>query len=171
MALTIGSWRDFYMMAGGAIAAMTGLLFVAMSIHLSDILNKPGLMRNVSVAMYGMLFQLVFCGFMLLPGVTIFEVGIAVTAGGLVFAAAYLRFANPRNMSDRVANSSMGFLAAGIGLALIAGWSWALYLYAGVLGVSVVALVRLCWRLLTMAMTGLRPAVTPVREYPRAGAG
>ena len=46
-------------------------------------------------------------------------------------------------------------LSAPIGVLLILGWAPALYLYALVFGLTVASLVRLCWRLLTMAMTGL----------------
>ena len=30
-------WRDYFVMVGGGAAALTGLVFVAMSLHLSDI--------------------------------------------------------------------------------------------------------------------------------------
>jgi hypothetical protein len=38
---------------------------------------------------------------------------------------------------------------------MMVGWAPALYMYALIFGLSVASLVRLCGRLLTMAMTGL----------------
>lgn len=151
----MAAWHDFYVMAGGAIAALTGLLFVAMSIHLKEILAKPNLTRNVAVSLYGMLSQLLFCGFMLVPGLTHQVAGAVVIVIGLSFVLGYLVFGRPRGPFDTISNSVMGFLGVIVGLLLMAGWTEALYAYAVILGVAVFALVRLCWLLLTMAITGL----------------
>jgi hypothetical protein len=152
----IDSWHDFYVMAGGALAALTGLLFVAMSIHLREILAKPKLTRNVAISLYGMLAQLLLCGFMLVPGLTLQGAGVAVMLLGGSFGVGYLVFGAPRGPADSIANSGIGFLAALSGLMLIAGWAEAIYVYAAILGIAVFGLVRLCWMLLTMAITGLR---------------
>jgi hypothetical protein len=34
-------WRDYFVMVGGGAAALTGLVFVAMTLHLEDIVNNP----------------------------------------------------------------------------------------------------------------------------------
>jgi hypothetical protein len=151
----IAEWHDFYVMSGGALAALTGLLFVAMSIHLREILAKPKLTRNVAISLYGMLSQLLFCGFMLVPGLTVQTAGAAMAGVGLTFAAGYLAFGKPRGPADTIANSGMGLLGVCVGAMLMAGWSEALYAYAAILAATVFALVRLCWKLLTMAITGL----------------
>jgi hypothetical protein len=142
-------------MAGGALAALTGLLFVAMSIHLTEILVKPKLTRNVAMGLYGMLSQLLFCGFMLVPGLTLQTAGVVMAMVGLTFALGYLAYGRPRGPADSIANSGMGLLGALVGAMLFAGWSEALYAYAAILAVTVFSLVRLCWKLLTMAITGL----------------
>lgn len=159
---TIGAWRDFYMLGGGTVATLTGLLFVAISIHLGEILAIRPLTRNIAVAVYGILYQLSFAGFMLVPGVTLFEVGLVILTGGIVFAVASLRVGSFRSRVDTWTNVSFGLMCTPIGVLLMAGWSPALYLYAVVFGLTVASLVRLCWRLLTMAVTGLKaqaPAV------------
>lgn len=142
-------------MAGGALAALTGLLFVAMSIHLREILAKPKLTRNVAISLYGMLSQLLLCGFMLVPGLTLQVAGGAMVIVGLTFVIGYIAFGAPRGPSDSISNAGMGLIGVLIGATLLAGWSAGLYAYAAILGVTVFALVRLCWRLLTMAITGL----------------
>jgi hypothetical protein len=45
--------------------------------------------------------------------------------------------------------------SSAIGVLMMLGWAPALYLYAFVFGLSVASLVRLCWRLLAPAITGL----------------
>ena len=152
----IAAWRDFYVMGGAALATLIGLLFVAISLHLEKILEVRPLTRNLEVALYGVVFQLVFCGFMLAPNVTLTEVGIVIILAALFFAGFSIRFMTYRGRFDTLANVSFALLSTPIGILLIAGWAPALYLYAVVFGLTVASLVRLCWRLLTMAMTGLR---------------
>ncbi len=140
---TIGAWRDFYILGGGAIATLTGLLFVAMSILLGEILAVRPLTRNIEVALYGILFQLSFCGFMLVPGVTL-DAGLLIVAAGIGFALASLRVGSYRSRVDTWTNVSFGLLCTPIGVLLMAGWAPALYLYAFVFGLTVASLVRLC---------------------------
>lgn len=153
---SISAWRDFYIMGGAALATLIGLLFVAMSLHLKEILAVRPLTRNLEVALYGVVFQLAFCGFMLMPGVTLAEVGVLIIAAAVVFAGFSIRFTTYRSRFDTLMNISFALLSTPIGFLLIAGWAPALYLYAAVLGLTVASLIRLSWRLLTMAMTGLQ---------------
>ena len=48
MAYDAQTWQNFYLMVGGAAAAPTGLLFVAMSIHAREIIAHP-LLSNRAV--------------------------------------------------------------------------------------------------------------------------
>jgi hypothetical protein len=49
------AWKDFYLMLGGSIAALTGLLFVAFSLHLAEISKTP----HFRVRAFGNTFELV----------------------------------------------------------------------------------------------------------------
>lgn len=153
---TISAWRDFYIMGGAALATLIGLLFVAMSLHLKEILAVRPLTRNLEVALYGVVFQLAFCGFMLAPNVTLWEIGLLIIIAAVAFAVFSIRFSTYRGRFDTIANVSFAVLSTPIGILLITGWAPALYLYAGIFGLTVASLIRLCWRLLTMAMTGLQ---------------
>ena len=54
------AWHDLYIMLGGAAAALTGLFFVAMSIHLNEILRIPflrGFARNNTIMMVDSLIR------------------------------------------------------------------------------------------------------------------
>jgi hypothetical protein len=166
----IAAWRDFYIMGGGALATLMGLLFVAISLHLREVLAVRPLTRNLEVALYGVVFQLVFCGFMLAPGVTMAEVGVLILVAAALFAGFSLRFSTYRGRYDTLANVTFSLLSTPIGVLLILGWAPALYFYAVIFGLTVASLVRLCWRLLTMAMTGLKPdqdGAAGVREQLR----
>lgn len=162
-------------MGGAALATLIGLLFVAMSLHLEKVLAVRPLTRNLEVALYGVVFQLAFCGFMLVPGVTLAEVGAVIIAAAFVFAAFSIRFSTYRGRWDTLLNISFALLSTPIGILLILGWAPALYLYAVVFGLTVASLIRLCWRLLTMAMTGLRAepdrGSLQARSRPASSAG
>ncbi|HET7465884.1 MAG TPA: hypothetical protein VFL29_04405 [Candidatus Dormibacteraeota bacterium] len=165
--MTIVAWRDFYIMGGAALATLLGLLFVAMSLHLKEILAVRPLTRNLEVALYGVVFQLVFCGFMLVPNVTLVEVGAVILVAAVVFALFSIRFATFRGRFDTMVNVSFALLAAPVGVALMLGWAGGLYVYAAIFGLTVASLIRLCWRLLTMAMTGLRESEAAPRGADR----
>lgn len=49
------AWKDFYVMLGGSLAALTGLLFVATSLHISEIGKTP----HFRVRAFGNTFELV----------------------------------------------------------------------------------------------------------------
>jgi hypothetical protein len=48
-------WKDFYVMLGGSLAALTGLLFVATSLHLDEVGKRP----HFRVRAFGNTFSLV----------------------------------------------------------------------------------------------------------------
>jgi hypothetical protein len=48
-------WNEFYLMVGGSLAALTGLLFVATSLHLAEISKTP----HFRVRAFGNTFELV----------------------------------------------------------------------------------------------------------------
>ncbi len=105
---------------------------------------------------------------MLVPGVTLFDAGLLIIVAGIAFAIASLRVGSYRSRVDTWTNVSFGILCTPIGALMMAGWAPALYLYAFVFGLTVASLVRLCWRLLTMAVTGLK-AQAPVALSTEGG--
>lgn len=53
MAATVVSWHDFFLSAVGAGAALTGLVFVAISLHPREIASSPVLRTRAQGAMFG----------------------------------------------------------------------------------------------------------------------
>ena len=80
-------WHDFFVGTIGASAALTGLLFVAISINLEQILKYPQLPGRAAVTLGILVSSLVVSGFALTPGQTNRILGIEIAAVGAVVAA------------------------------------------------------------------------------------
>jgi modulator of FtsH protease len=61
------AWQDFYVMMGGANAALTGLVFVALSIHLKEVLEHPLLRPRAVIALTVLTTQIVIAAIVLTP--------------------------------------------------------------------------------------------------------
>jgi hypothetical protein len=80
------AWHDFFMGTIGAAAALTGLLFVAISINLQEILKYPHLPGRAAGTLGILVSALVVSGFALAPGQAIRALGIEIAAVGAVVA-------------------------------------------------------------------------------------
>lgn len=85
MAYDPQSWQTFYVMVGGAAAALTGLLFVAMSIHAKEIIAHPLLSNRALGTLISLLTQLALAGAVLAPGQPTLAIGAEVEAAALFF--------------------------------------------------------------------------------------
>ena len=72
------AWHDFYVMAGGASAALTGLLFVAMSLHSGAILRHPLYGSRAVGTLISLMTILFISGAVLIPGQPTLAIGIEV---------------------------------------------------------------------------------------------
>jgi hypothetical protein len=64
----IEAWHDFALMIGGAAAALAGLLIVAMSINIDEILKYDYLPARAAAALVTMLSPLIVAVLLLIPG-------------------------------------------------------------------------------------------------------
>jgi len=78
----LAAWREFFLMLGGAAAALTGHVVVAMSMHLRAIAQSAphrGLARG---SLTGLVAIVVISGFALFPGQSMSTFGAELVASG-----------------------------------------------------------------------------------------
>ena len=80
------AWHDFFIGTIGAAAALTGLLFVAISINLEQILKYPQLPGRAAGTLGILVSALVVSGFALAPGQGSRTLGIEIAAAGAIVA-------------------------------------------------------------------------------------
>jgi hypothetical protein len=79
-------WHEFFIGTIGAAAALTGLLFVAISINLEQVLKYAQLPGRAAATLGMLVSTLVVSGFALAPGQSIRALGIEVACAGAVVA-------------------------------------------------------------------------------------
>ncbi len=80
----IEAWHEFAVMIGGAAAALAGLLIVAMSINIDQILKYDSLPARAAAALITMLSPLVVAVVLLVPGQPDEVLGIELAAIGVL---------------------------------------------------------------------------------------
>jgi hypothetical protein len=79
-------WHDVYVMLGGAAAALTGLVFVALSIHLRAIGADRFQRARGHYLTFGLIYLTVVAALVLIPGQGDNALGVEVLIGGVVGA-------------------------------------------------------------------------------------
>jgi hypothetical protein len=69
-------WRDYFVMVGGGAASLTGLVFVAMSLHLSDIASDPTHRHRARTLLTALTTVFIRCALVLMGGQTARAVGV-----------------------------------------------------------------------------------------------
>ena len=87
MAYDPGAWQTFFAMTGGAAAALTGLLFVAMSLHARAIMANRFFRGRAIGTLMSLTSQLLISGAVLIPLQPLWLLGAEVEAIALFFAA------------------------------------------------------------------------------------
>jgi modulator of FtsH protease len=98
-------WSDLFVAVAGASAALTGLLFVAVSINLERILKFPGLPERALETLLFLVTALLVSIVGLIPGQGHVALGLELLVLSLVTAAVILRLPTLRMGDDEVERS------------------------------------------------------------------
>lgn len=162
MAYDPAPWQNFYVMTGGAAAALTGLLFVAMSLHAQTIMRNRFYRSRAIGTLTSLASQLLLAGAVLIPGQSVTALGIEVEVTALFFLGMTIRAvltrgpetgAEPMTWARRIAELVGGaiwnvlFNAAGISLLVRAGGGF--YLLAAVMFFMFAWNIYVAWVLIT----------------------
>jgi hypothetical protein len=102
MAQDLAAWETFYLMAGGAAAALTGLIFVALSIHAKVIIEHPLFRDRALGSLQSLVGAVALSAAVLVPGQPPLALGLEVGLvaaffiGRVVFAAWLFRSVGAR---------------------------------------------------------------------------
>ena len=64
----LSEWHDYFIVVGGGAAALTGLVFVAMTLHLEDIVNDPVHRHRARTILAGLTAVFIRCSLALMGG-------------------------------------------------------------------------------------------------------
>jgi len=134
-------WHDFFLAVGGGAAALTGLAFVGMSLHLDIILSRPVLMNRARGILTNLSAAFLRCSLVLMGGQSLQAVGaeiFVVCAIGMVTGFLSYRATTrsvrtvPHAVFWRYLGGAVCFAAEMAGAVIVyAGNVWGLYV-AGV---------------------------------------
>lgn len=157
--MDISQWYDFFVMVGGGAAALTGLVFVAMSINLS-ITAQDATHKNRAVAtLTGFAAVFMICAFALIANQTYQWIGVEWLFFSLFAVITYIRkYIQARKMGRSSVGLSIGRFIAGtscyavqiIGSVLfISGYVAGLYVASAALVLTFAFLISGAWLLIT----------------------
>ena len=135
--MAVAAWHDYFFMVGGGAAALAGLVFVAMTLHLREIAAHPVHRHRARTILAGFTAVFIRCGLVLMGGqnqqAVAFELLLVVTAVEVI----------------RTIGSLGCLLAEQAGaVVLFAGGSWGLYAVGAGMMSSFVFMVSGAWLLL-----------------------
>src|SRR5258708_20908143 len=90
----ISSWHDYFVMVGGGSAALTGLIFVAMTLHLEEITTNPAHRHRARTILMGLTAAFIRCGLVLMGGQSFRAVPLAII--GVLTVVEFLLYSSIR---------------------------------------------------------------------------
>jgi hypothetical protein len=143
------AWQNFFLMMGTANATLTGLLFVALSIHLREVLEHPRLKPRAVIALVVLTTQIVISAIVLVPQAREL-MGLEILVLNGVFLYLDLRNRVQTRINQAALLSLAIRLAYGFSaISLIVGVGGGFYVLALVLVLTLARTMASCWALLT----------------------
>jgi hypothetical protein len=97
----LANWTVFLSVAAGVAATLTGLIFVAVSINLSRILEFPGLSARAAESILQLVCVLMFSMVALVPGQSLSWLGIQLAIGAVLIWLVQIRFQRRSSSHDK----------------------------------------------------------------------
>jgi hypothetical protein len=148
-------WHDYFMMVGGGAAALTGLVFVAMTLHLEEVTGDPVHRHRARTILTGLTAVFIRCALVLMGGQNGQAVAVELIAVlAVVETILYRSIREAARSADRgVLLRTMGsfacLIAEQIGaLILFFGNPWGLYVVGLGMMSSFIFMVTGAWLLL-----------------------
>ena len=151
-------WRDYFVMVGGGAASLTGLVFVAMSLHLSDIVSDPTHRHRARTLLTALTTVFIRCALVLMGGQTARAVGVEIFVVVVGAEVVVLRSLNQALRGSGAAqhgvlSRTLGYAACLIieqtGAAILFfGNTWGLYAVGVGMMASILLIVSGAWLLL-----------------------
>src|SRR4029077_9398610 len=157
-------WRDYFVMVGGGAAALTGLVFVAMTLHLENIVHHPVHRHRARTILTGLTAVFIRCGLVLMGGQSRQAVGVEIFVVLVVVEVILYRsvvdafVAADRSVLLRAVGSFACLVLEQLGaVALFLGAAWGLYVVGLGMMSSFVFMVTGAW-LLLVGVEAAKPA-------------
>lgn len=151
-------WNNFFLMVGGGVAALTGLIFVALSAAMS--LNLESVIKDATHkyrsinTLAGLTAVFVTCGLVLMPGQNHVAVGIELLVIAVIGAIIFLygfhqayKFGSHPSKVRLVIGSGLYFAELFGALVLISGAIMGLYIAAVAIVLNVAFMISAAWLL------------------------
>ena len=124
----LAGWRDYFIVVGGGAAALTGLVFVAMTLHLEDIVSDPVHRHRARTILTGLTAVFIRCSLALMGGQN--GQAIAIELIGVLLIVEWILY---RSIRQAMASGDQGVLLRTVGsfATLVLEQAGALVLFAG----------------------------------------
>jgi modulator of FtsH protease len=151
----ISSWHDYFVMVGGGSAALTGLVFVAMTLHLEEIIGDPVHRHRARTILTGFTAVFIRCALVLMGGQDLRPVALELIA--VLTVVEYILYSSIR---QAMRSADRGVLWRAIGsfgcllleetgaVILFFGNAWGLYVVGLGMMSSFIFMVTGAWLLL-----------------------
>lgn len=154
------AWHDYFVMVGGGAAALTGLVFVAMTLHLTEIIEHPVHRHRARTILAGFTAVFIRCGLVLMGGqnrqAVAAELLLVVAAVEVILLRSIKEAAPAANAGVllRTLGSFAGLLVEQAGaVVLFTGRLWGLYAVGAGMMSTFIFMVSGAWLLLVGVQT------------------
>jgi hypothetical protein len=151
----LAGWHDYFIVVGGGAAALTGLVFVAMTLHLDEIVDDPVHRHRARTILTGLTAVFIRCALALMGGQN--GQAIAIELIGVLLVVEFVLY---RSIRQAIVSADQAVLLRALGsfaclvleqigaLILFAGNVWGLYIVGVGMMSSFIFMVTGAWLLL-----------------------